>query len=214
MKISLPIFLLIIVLFPLTGIAQYENFSKVENIDLLKEKLTYQADETLSIESDFIQEKHLWMLEEVLVSEGRFLFKKENSVRWQYNTPVEYLILIHDGKFSIVSNGNVSEFDTESNPMFRQINNMIVAAIRGDFMNNTDFATEFYENDSLYLSVLVPKIDVVSSMLNAIEIYFSKIDMQVNKVIFREPGDDLTIISFINRKINIDIPEKEFMLYN
>ncbi len=199
-------------MFSLTGMSQPEGYTKVSDIDMLKHKLALQAEETNSIESNFIQEKHLWMLEEVLISEGRFLFQKENNVRWQYDTPVEYLILIHNGKFSIVSNGKVNEFDIESNPMFRQINNMIVAAIRGDFMSNNDFESQFFEDPSSYLSVLIPKINAVSSMLSSIEIYFGKDDMQVNRVIFKEPGDDMTIISFIDKKINSDIPEKEFVL--
>ena len=41
------------------------------------------------------------MLDEILISEGEFLFKKENSVRWQYNTAIQYTIIIHNGLFTI-----------------------------------------------------------------------------------------------------------------
>lgn len=204
--------LIVLCLLPFVSAAQTEGYTAVTNIDLLKQKLTQQASNTLSIESDFVQEKHLWMLEEVLLSKGRFLFKKENSVRWQYITPVEYLILIHKNKFSIVSNGKVNEFSTDSNPMFKQINKMIVASIKGDFIDNTDFNSDFYENNIDYLAILKPQIDDVKSMLSAIEIYFNKQDMQVSKVVFREPGDDFTIITFVDKKVNVEIPEKEFLI--
>jgi len=192
--------------------AQNDNYSAVSDINSLKNKLAEHALSTNSIESSFTQEKHLWMLDEVLISKGTFLFKKENSVKWQYETPIKYTIIIHDGKFTIVNNGKVSEFSIDSNPMFHEINNMIVTAIRGDFMDSKDFRAEFFENNSNYLAKLVPLNKQVSSMLETIEIYFSKQNMQVVEVVFKEPGDDFTLIQFNNKKINSQIPDERFLL--
>ena len=178
--------------------AQDDSFVAVADVVTIKTKLISHSETTNSIESEFVQEKHLWMLDEVIISEGFFLFKKENSVRWQYNTPIEYIITIHNGLFTIVSNGKVSEFDIDSNPMFNEINKMIVTAIRGDFVDNSDFKSEFMENDKQYLAKLSPTNTSVKSMLEIIEIYFDKTSMEVEKVIFREQGDDFTSIVFIN----------------
>ncbi len=211
MKYSIVLILLITVgLYP--SMAQYTSFVEVQDIEQLKLRLTSQAEFTKSIESKFVQEKHLWMLEEVIISKGIFLFKKENNVRWQYNTPVEYIISIHNGKFTILSNNKINEFDIDSNPMFREINSMIVTAISGDFIDNPDFLAKFKENESLFLAELVPINKNVSSMLSSIEIYFSKVNMEVVKVIFNEPGDDFTSILFQDKKVNIDIPDENFII--
>lgn len=197
-------------------VSQAQDHPFVELVDIvnLKTKLTEHASSTNSIESSFIQEKHLWMLDEVLVSEGVFLFKKENSVRWQYNTPVEYTIVIHNGVFTIVSNNKVSEFNIDSNPLFREINKMIVTAIRGDFIDNPDFSALFLENDHAYLARLSPTNSKVGSMLETIEIYFDKNNMQVVKVVFKEPGDDFTSIVFKDKKINSDLSDSRFLIGN
>ncbi len=192
--------------------AQVKDFREVKNIDYLKEKLADHSKSTNSIQSTFVQEKHLWMLNEVIVSEGEFLFKKSNSVKWQYNKPIEYTIVIHDGKFTIVSNNKVSEFDIASNPMFQEINKMIVTAIRGDFIDNDDFSAKFMENDEQYLAELTPVKDEINSMLLSIEIYFEKKNMEVSKVIFKEPGDDFTSILFKGKKINQDLSDDKFLI--
>ncbi len=192
--------------------AQSDKYIEITEIDNIKSKLAAHAASTNSIESTFIQEKHLWMLDEVLISQGEFLFKKENSVRWQYNTPIQYTIIIHNGVFTIVNNNKVSEFNIDSNPMFREINNMIVTAIRGDFIDNKDFDAKFFENKDSYQAKLTPTNSQVSSMLQLIEIYFNKQNMQVIKVIFREPGDDYTLITFQNNKVNSKLSDDRFLI--
>ncbi|MBC8320300.1 MAG: outer membrane lipoprotein carrier protein LolA [Bacteroidetes bacterium] len=213
MKINALIFIILfLAILPQAAHSQGNEFITVKDIDALKTKLAAHTSSTFSIESNFIQEKHLWMLNEVLVSEGEFLFKKENNVKWQYTTPIKYTIIIHNGLFTIVSNNKVNEFSIDSNPLFREINNMIVTAIRGDFIDNTDFDAEFFENQSEYLSRLSPTNSQVGSMLEKIEIYFNKKDMQVIKVVFREPGDDFTLITFQNKKLNSELSDDRFLI--
>jgi outer membrane lipoprotein-sorting protein len=190
------------------------RFSAVQDVQTLKEKIRKVSENTQSIQSDFIQEKHLTMLEEVLISNGRFLFRKDNDVRWEYVSPIDYTIVIYKGMFSIKDDKKVSEFDLDSNPLFRQINNMIVTAIRGDFVDNPEFGASFFENQKQYLVKLVPENKQVAKMLAAIEIYFNRKELAVEQVRFIEHGDDYTKIIFKNRAINSAIPDKQFELGN
>lgn len=213
MKINVQIFIVLFILVgSLTVRAQDLEFKSVTDVDDLKSKLVTHADSTFSIESDFIQKKHLWMLDEVLISEGEFLFKKENNVKWQYSTPVEYTIIIHNDIFTIVNNNKVKEFNINSNPLFREINKMIVTAIRGDFIDNPDFEAEFFEDQVNYMARLVPTNININSILENIEIFFNKKNMQVVKVVFHEPGDDFTSITFLNKKLNSDLSDDRFLI--
>jgi len=187
-----------------------KGFTEVGDIDLLKNKIRESSVQTQSISSDFTQEKHLTMMEEVLVSQGRFLFKKENKVRWEYFEPIVYAIIINQNRFIINNDGKISEFDTESNKLFKEINNMIVMAIQGNFVDNPEFQASFYQSEQKYLAILTPQNELLSNILTGIEIYFSKPDVAVSEVKFIEPGDDFTKITFINRKANIEIDDEEF----
>jgi outer membrane lipoprotein carrier protein len=212
MKSNTLIVILSLIIWASTSTAQDNDFTPVKDIDALKSKLTTHASNTNSISSNFVQEKHLWMLNEVLVSEGEFLFKKENSVKWKYTIPIDYTIIIHNGIFTIINNNKVNKFSIDSNPLFREINSMIVTAIRGDFIDNTDFDSDFFENDEYYMAELKPTNENVSSMLEKIEIYFDKQNIQVAKVVFHEPGDDFTLITFIDKKINSELSDNMFLI--
>jgi outer membrane lipoprotein carrier protein len=154
------------------------------------------------------------MLEEVLISDGRFLFRRENDVRWEYLSPIDYTIVIYKEKFRIKNGDKISEFDIGSNAMFQQINKMIVTAIRGDFVDNPDFEASFFESKQQYRINLKAKNKQVASMLAGIEIYFDKETLAVEQVKFVEPGEDYTRIVFKNRKANIEIPDNQFEFNN
>lgn len=194
--------------------AQGEEFRKIENIDNLKLELQTVANKTNSIKNTFVQEKHLWMLEEVIISEGLFLFKKPGNVLWKYISPINYSISIFNNNFSINNDGKISSFDINSNPMFGEINNMILTAIRGDFIDNSDFSSKFLENNLYIKAVLTPVNEKVGSMITSIEILFSKNNLQVSQVKFLEPGDDFTLIKFENTEVNIDLPDNSFNIGN
>jgi len=187
-----------------------DGFSKVSDVTSFKNKVKVTSQQTNSISSDFTQEKHLTMMEEVLISQGRFWFKKENKVKWEYYKPINYAIIINQNSFIINNDGKISEFDTGSNKLFKEINSMIVMAIQGNFVDNPDFTSGFHENDKKYLAVLTPQNELLKGILTQIEIYFRKPDMAVAEVKFIEPGEDFTKIIFTNRKVNIEINDDQF----
>lgn len=202
----------IIFFFILFSAYSQNNFVLVNDVESLNKAIKENSLKVTSIKSDFEQHKVLSMLEETLISEGNFLYKKENNVKWQYTSPFEYTIIIANGKFMINNEGRISEFDLNSNEMFRQINNMIITAISGDFIDNDDFSVIFKENSNFYLAELMPVEETVSEMLEAINIYFNKKNLGVEKVKFIEPGDDYTLIVFKNREQNITFNDNEFQI--
>ncbi len=193
---------------------QEEGYKPLSNPDEFIQKVKAYATATNTIQSNFKQEKHLTMLEEVLISEGHFIFKKKNNVVWSYTRPTDYTIVVHDGKFIIKDGDKVKEFDIASNRMFKEINNMIVTSVSGNFLDNPDFEASYLENDTYYLARLVPLKPEVHEMLSEIDIYLDKKDMQVAKVKFMEPGDDFTLITFSDKILNGPVPDEVFNMAN
>lgn len=212
------IYNLLIIFFILIVLSSFqiktEGFNKLKDVDSLISKIKTYTSETISIKSNFIQEKHLTMLEEVLISEGHFIFQKENNVLWEYTHPIDYAIIVYDSKFIIRDVDKFSEFNIESNRMFKEINNMIITSVSGNFLNNPDFEATYFENNEFYLVNLIPVKPEVKNMLSEIEIYFDKKDISVSKVKFIEPGDDFTLIKFFNKEFNQPIPEQVFKAAN
>lgn len=202
-----------IIVFLLVGFAQAQTeFTRVETDTELKTSIKKHSALLKSIKSNFTQEKHLSMLEEIVISKGKFLFKKEDNIRWEYDTPFEYTIIVSGGKFLIDNEGKKSEFDIGSNPMFKQISNMIVMAVSGDFVDNKQFKVEFFENPEYYLAKLQAVNEQVSQMLSGIYIFFDKESLNVKQVKFLEPGDDFTLIKFYEYQQNINLTNSDFQL--
>lgn len=190
---------------------QSQDIVQITNPDIIKQEIIKHSAETKNLKSNFVQEKHLSMLEEVVESTGRFAFRRENDILWSYKTPYEYSILVANGKFTIDNEGEIKEFDLNSNPMFGQISNMIIMAVSGNFADNEMFETTFFKSDNFTIAKLKSKDAIISEMLSSIEIYFNN-NLDVVKVKFNEAGDDFTLIKFADLERNIKIEDDEFIL--
>ncbi|MFA6811156.1 MAG: outer membrane lipoprotein carrier protein LolA, partial [Desulfoplanes sp.] len=48
-----------------------------------------RSQKIITISSDFVQETHLSMFDDTVVSTGHFMFKAKDKLRWEYLTPIE-----------------------------------------------------------------------------------------------------------------------------
>ncbi len=186
------------------------EFTPVEDLDKLVEQLNNHAANTRSIQSRFIQKKQLEFLDETIVSKGRFWFRKENSLRWAYDEPYEYAIIISGGKFQIKDGEKVSAYDIESNTAFREINDLIIGMVRGSVMEEDKFDIKAFENEQQYLVKLVPRDINMRSVSSNMEIYFDKEDLTVAEIMMKESESDYTVITFFDKQINETIPDPVF----
>lgn len=186
------------------------DFTQVKDLKALEEKLNSNLEKINSIKSDFIQQKQLEYLDETIVSKGQFWFKKENQLRWAYDEPFEYVIILINGKFIIKDESIVNVYDINSNQAFLEINNLIIGLVRGSMMDHAKFEIEAFENDTQYLVKLVPKDSNMSKVISNMEVYFDKKDLTVGKIIMHESASDFTVITFINTKLNEPIPDNIF----
>lgn len=193
--------------------AQEKGFKEISNAEKVKAELTKLTENTKTIQSHFVQEKHLSFLSENIISKGGFLFKSPNQLRWEYSEPFEYIIVFNNKNILIKDENKISTFDTESNKMFSEINNMMIGTIQGNlFTDNERFAAKYFENSTQYLLELEPKLPEMKSMLKQILIYIDKSDISVSKIKMIESSDDYTSIEFVNRKLNQDIDNNIFNL--
>ncbi|MBC8485136.1 MAG: outer membrane lipoprotein carrier protein LolA [Bacteroidetes bacterium] len=212
MKINskLSFVLFVLVFYCLSSFSQ-SSFKAIKDISLFKSNLAEMTEKTNTIKSDFIQEKNLSFLSEKIISKGLFYFKKESKIRWQYTEPFDYLIIINDDKIYIKDEDRESKYDMASNKIFKEINKIISGCVQGDILNNDkEYKIEYYENDNFYYVKLTPYSEKMKEFLSNINIYFDKKDFSVSKLEMIELSGDYTIIEFINKKLNEEIPDKEF----
>jgi outer membrane lipoprotein-sorting protein len=193
--------------------AQEKGFKPVENSSELKKQLNTLTANTQTIQSDFVQEKHLSFLSENIISKGKFAFKNPNLLRWEYAEPINYIIVFNNKNILISDDGKISSFDAQSNRMFSEINNMMVGTIQGSLFNDSErFNVTYFESEKQYLLELEPKMTEMKGMLKTIKIFIDKTDNSVASIKMIETSDDYTKIDFVNRKLNQPVNEDKFKL--
>jgi outer membrane lipoprotein-sorting protein len=192
--------------------AQPAGYSPVADLPKFKEQFAAIAKKTVTIKSDFVQEKNLSMLSEKIVSKGGFWFKKDNLLRMEYFKPFDYLMILNGDNMYIRDGQKESRVSTKSNKLFQQINKIIMGCVQGMVFDNTDFITKVYENKNTYLVEMSPAGKVLKEFFKTIDVIIDKSDYEVNTIEMNENSGDNTIIRFTNRAINTDIPNEIFVI--
>lgn len=207
------IFLILLTL--ATGIslkAQYAGYSPVA--DPVKFKIDFSAatQSTLSIQSDFVQEKNLSMLSEKIISRGKFWFKKESQVRMQYSQPYQYLMILNKDKVFIKDGQKENKISTRTNKLFQQVNKIMIDCMQGTALNNPDFKTRLFENKTNSLIELTPVTKGLKELFKSINVIVDRKDFSVTSIEMLELSGDNTIIRFTNKELNAAIPDSLFTI--
>lgn len=189
-----------------------EGFKKLDINEKLKKEMKDAGSNQHSIQSNFVQLKHMSFLETDLQSQGKFWFEKPGKIRWEYQVPFKYTVVINAGKLSIISNANQSEFDLANSEIFNQVNTLLTASVTGNIFDVEGFSVEIYENPNKYYFVLKPANEALSGILKKIEIWYRKKDKSVGKIKLHESGADYSQITFTDTKLNEEIPDNIFSL--
>jgi outer membrane lipoprotein-sorting protein len=185
--------------------------AQMRDVQGFKEKLLIMTQKVSTIESDFVQEKNLSVLSNKIVSKGHFCYKKDNNIRWEYQQPYRYLIIISNGKIFVRDDNTQKQYDIQSNKMFQEMNKFISGCIQGDILHNDrDFTINYFEDERHYFVSLVPRAEMMRNMLNEVQIWFSRTDLTVTRINMVEPGGDYTNIAFTNKKLNTNISAEKF----
>src|ERR1700712_5438035 len=132
-------FLLLICLAGKAVKAQYAGYTQLADLSKFKNEFSAATQKTLTIKSNFVQEKNLSMLSEKIVSKGKFWFKKDNLVRMEYDQPFQYLMIINNDKVYVKDGQKENRVSARSNKLFQQINKIMIDCMQGTTLSNPDF---------------------------------------------------------------------------
>ncbi len=194
----------------LTATAQ-EGHEPLQDVKGFKRDLQKASKSTKSIACDFVQQRHLSMMTQAIESKGRFWFKRPASIRWEYDQPYAYRIILSGRKAYVQGDEESREFDTESNAMFQNLGEIMFSFILGDLSKAEDnYHITYSQTPDHYHVKLVPATENVIEGLNRIEMYFDKQDYSLAQIIMKEQESDFTQIYFINRVLNSDLDDELF----
>jgi outer membrane lipoprotein-sorting protein len=206
------IFIVLGMAFGISLKAQYAGYSPVADPAKFKIDFSAATQKTLSIKSDFVQEKNLSMLSEKITSKGKFWFKKESQVRMEYTQPYLYLMILNKDKVFIKDGQKENKISIRTNKLFQQINKIMIDCMQGTALNNPDFKTRLFENKTNSLLELTPVTKGLKELFKSINVIVDRKDYSVTSIEMLELSNDNTLIRFTNKELNAAIPDSLFTI--
>jgi len=162
-----------------------------------------------SIKGNIRQEKSFAFLDDKLVSTGYFSYRKENRLRWQFNEPIEYIILIKDNAMRLREAGEEKQYKGV-NKILRQVREIILGCIDGSIIDNQNYKAAFFGNATSLKLDLQPKDRQLKEFIQRIEVEFAKEGNKLRSVVITDPSGDITHIHFTDIRTGQTIDEAVF----
>ncbi|MDR1172681.1 MAG: outer membrane lipoprotein carrier protein LolA, partial [Bacteroidales bacterium] len=114
------------------GFLLFVQLTPVTDVESFRQRLAAENRFT-AIECDFTQYKHLTIMDEPLVSSGKFYYERDDKVRLDYVKPSPYLIVLDGQKVKITSGGKSNVYDMSSYRMVTVMKSILSSCLLGDF---------------------------------------------------------------------------------
>ena len=167
------------------------------------------AGQVNTVRCDFIQEKHMKIFANPLVSKGVLYFKVPGSLRWEYISPIRSILLMHNGKTKrfIMRKGGFIEDSSANLQAMGFVLKEITMWLNGRFDENPQFTATLEAGHKI---LLLPKEKSFSMMIQKIELILSDRPGIIKSVIIYESDNSFTKLVFKKSILNDKIDDSMF----
>ncbi|HPS95799.1 MAG: outer membrane lipoprotein carrier protein LolA [Bacteroidales bacterium] len=193
------------------------NVSNPANISSAEEDfysaLAKRSKDISTVTADFVQSKHITVLNETVVSKGSFYYKKSGNVRFDYTSPKVMSIVMNSVKLHLISSGKTTTFQLENQKGLSDLARVMEACIGGDINS----IPKSYRVSYLFLSnrhklIIAPKNKEILGPYSKIELFLNETDYSLDEMVLYEKSNDFTTYKFSNLILNRSLSGKMFLL--
>jgi outer membrane lipoprotein-sorting protein len=144
-----------------------------------------------------------------LVSKGIFYFRTPNSLRWEYRSPVQSILLMHEGRTKryIMRNGAITEDAGAQLQSMQVVLQDIAQWLNGRFEENPAFSASLEPPRKI---VLRPKDKSLANIIQRIELILSDRPGIIAAVMIYEGEKSYTRFEFQNTILNQPLQDSIF----
>lgn len=187
--------------------------ASAQNQNAIIQKINKAASSMQSMQCDFVQTKHLKMLNDKMVSNGKMYYKSPNLLRWEYVSPYTYTFILNDSKVLLKKDKRNDVIDINKNKMFKEIARMMMNSVVGKCLNDAKtFSTTIASSGKEYVATLIPLRKDIKQMYNKIILHFDATNCCVKRVEMYEKSGDFTVIDLKNVQLNKPVNANVFSL--
>jgi outer membrane lipoprotein carrier protein len=179
----------------------------------IRRKIGQIAHTIKTMQCDFVQTKHLKMLNDNMVSKGRMYYQQSDRLRWEYISPYTYTFIINKDKVLLKNNRRNDVIDVNKNKIFKEIARIMMNSVVGNCLNDDkDFKSSISVVRGEWVAVLQPQRRELKQMFQKIVLHFSQNQAIVTRVELIEKNGDKTEIELKNIRTNETINSNIFAL--
>lgn len=199
------IFALLVAMLPMLAVAQSEA-EIIRQIDSI-------CSEVKSLECDFVQTKHIKLLNDEMVSYGKMYYSQPNMLRWEYTRPYTYTFILNAHQVLLRNTQRKDVIDVNKNKMFKEIARLMMSSVVGSCLTDDDtFEVKITATTKEWVATLVPIKRDMKQMWTQLVLHFDRAKRSVVKVKMCEPSGDYTIIELKNIRQNVAIEPNLFLI--
>ncbi|MHB8066413.1 MAG: outer membrane lipoprotein carrier protein LolA [Desulfobaccales bacterium] len=165
-----------------------------------------------SLFTDFIQEKHLEIFTRPAVARGRCIFQNPGKMRFEITEPFQSVLIVNDkavAKYELVE-GKWQKLQSSQQQLVLLIIDHITLWLQGRLRGKEEIYAISAEKGETTKVILTPRNEGFRKHLKAIELVMNRDETGLRQLILREPGQDYTVVTFINDRRNLAIPPEVF----
>jgi Outer membrane lipoprotein-sorting protein len=203
------IFLLALAMTVTAGAAELTDARKQEVIA----RINSAVSRLHTMSCSFVQTKHLSLLSDKMVSEGRMYYSQPDRLRWEYTSPYKYLFIFNGNKVYVGNDSRKDVIDTNTNKIFKEVARIMMSTVTGTALSNAaDFDTEAAEEKGSWVVTLVPRKKEMRRMFAKITMTFSKSASMISELSIYEKNGDRTDIKFKDVLSDAKVDESLFSI--
>ncbi len=167
------------------------------------------AGSVTSVQAEFVQKKHLPILEKPLISTGVFYYQAPRSLRWEYRDPIRSILLMHDGRVRRFV-ADASGFRQESSAGLQAMQVVledISQWLKGRFDQNPMFTARLLPGRQI---VLTPREAAMGEVIQRIELNLAPEPGVIRSVLIYENESSYTEMIFSRTVLNQAIAAELF----
>lgn len=183
-----------------------------EELAQLLERTEKEFGKIQSLFTDFIQEKHLEIFTRPVVARGRCIFQNPGKMRFEITEPFQSVLIVNDksvAKYELVE-GKWQKLQSSQQQLVLLIIDHITLWLQGRLRGKEEIYSISAEKGETTKVILTPKNEGFRKHLKAIELVMNRDETALRQLILREPGQDYTVVTFINDRRNLVIPPEVF----
>ena len=179
----------------------------------IKQKVNQTASAMKTMQCDFVQTKHLKMLNNDFVSHGKMYYQQSNKLRWEYTSPYSYTFILNNDQVLLKNKQRNDLIDVKQNKLFKEIVRIMMSSVVGNCLaDDKNYKVSIATIGNEWVATLLPQRKDMKQMFPKLILHFNAKKSVVNNVELYDKNGEKTIIELKNIRINETIPSNMFAI--